>query len=100
MLAIWGGTRADELGSGRVSSARSRASFDALCARTIELPRWPLASLASAAGGIPAETAGPLATWREWASDVHCFAIDSGHYLAEEAPDATAKALIEFFAAT
>ena len=43
--------RADEPGSGRVSSARSRASSDALCARTSqELPRWPLASLASAAG--------------------------------------------------
>jgi hypothetical protein len=25
------------------------------------------------------------------------FAIDCGHYLAEEAPEATAKALIEFF---
>jgi N-methylhydantoinase A len=34
-----------------VSSARSRASSDALCARTIESPRWPLASVASAAGG-------------------------------------------------
>jgi 2-polyprenyl-6-methoxyphenol hydroxylase-like FAD-dependent oxidoreductase len=40
--------RADEPGSGRVSPARSRASSDALCARTIESPRWPLASLASA----------------------------------------------------
>jgi hypothetical protein len=30
---------------------------------------------------------------------VRGFAIDSGHYLAEEAPDATAKALIEFFTA-
>jgi hypothetical protein len=29
---------------------------------------------------------------------VRGFAIDSGHYLAEEAPDATAKALIDFFA--
>ena len=26
------------------------------------------------------------------------FAIDSGHYLAEEAPEATAKALLEFLA--
>jgi branched-chain amino acid transport system ATP-binding protein len=42
-------TRADGPGSGRVSSARSRASSDALCARTLEWPRWPLASLASAA---------------------------------------------------
>ena len=35
--------RADEPGSGRVSPARSRASSDALCARTIEWPRWPFA---------------------------------------------------------
>ncbi len=42
--------RADEPGSGRVSPARSRASSDALCAGTLDLPRWPLASLASAAG--------------------------------------------------
>src|SRR5262249_30352388 len=41
--------RADEPGSGRVSSARLRASSDALCAHTLESPRWPLASLASAA---------------------------------------------------
>ena len=50
------------------------------------------------AGGIPAETEGPLATWREWATNVRGFAIDSGHYLAEEAPEATARALVEFFA--
>src|SRR5262245_10904745 len=43
--------RADEPRSGRVSPARSRASSDALCARTKESPRWLLASLASAAGG-------------------------------------------------
>src|SRR5882724_9347106 len=42
--------RAAEPGSGRGSSARLRASSDALCARSvIEWPRWPLASLASAA---------------------------------------------------
>jgi hypothetical protein len=52
--------RADEPGSGRVSSARSQhkpaktgvsavMSSDALCARTIKLPRWPLAALASTA---------------------------------------------------
>jgi hypothetical protein len=41
--------RADEPRLGRVSSERLRASSDALCARTIELPRWPLASLASLA---------------------------------------------------
>ena len=39
----------------------------------------------------------PLAVWREWAADVQGTAIDCGHFLCEEAPDATAKALIEFF---
>jgi haloacetate dehalogenase len=58
----------------------------------------PMLAIWGAAGGIPAETEGPLATWQEWATDVHGFAIDCGHYLAEEAPEATAKALIEFFA--
>ena len=59
----------------------------------------PLLAIWGAAGGIPAETDGPLTTWREWAADVRGFALDSGHYLAEEAPEATAQALIEFFTA-
>jgi haloacetate dehalogenase len=58
----------------------------------------PMLAIWGAAGGIPAETDAPLATWREWATDVRGFALDSGHYLAEEAPEATAKALLEFFA--
>jgi haloacetate dehalogenase len=57
----------------------------------------PLLALWGAAG-IPSEAeADPLATWREWANDVRGFAIDCGHYLPEENPDATAKALLEFF---
>jgi haloacetate dehalogenase len=57
----------------------------------------PLLALWGAAG-IPSEAeADPLATWREWATDVRGFAIDCGHYLPEENPDATAKALLEFF---
>ena len=31
--------------------------------------------------------------------NVQGLALDSGQYLAEEAPEATAKALLEFFAA-
>jgi haloacetate dehalogenase len=58
-----------------------------------------LLAIWGAAGGIPAETEGPLATWKEWARNVRGFPIDCGHYLAEEAPEATAKALIDFFAA-
>ncbi len=50
--------------------------------------------------GIPSETRSPLDTWGEWATDVRGFAIDCGHYLPEENPQATAKALIEFFQAS
>jgi haloacetate dehalogenase len=46
------------------------------------------------ASGIPS-----LDTWRQWANDVRGFAIDCGHYLPEENPAATAKALLDFFAA-
>ena len=57
----------------------------------------PLLALWGAAG-IPSEAeADPLATWREWATDVRGFAIDCGHYLPEENPDATAKVLLDFF---
>ncbi len=38
-----------------------------------------------------------LGVWRDWANDVRGHAIDSGHYLAEEAPDATFDALHAFF---
>ena len=48
------------------------------------------------AGGLPRDL-DPLAVWREWATNVQGAAIDCGHFLCEEAPDATAKALIEFF---
>ena len=47
--------------------------------------------------GIPSETTGPLAIWREWADDVRGLTIDSGHYPCEENPQETAKALIDFF---
>jgi haloacetate dehalogenase len=40
-----------------------------------------------------------LAIWRNWADDVQGQAIDSGHYLAEEAPDETYEALYAFFSA-
>ncbi len=46
--------------------------------------------------GIP-DTSGPLAIWRDWAQEVSGQPIDCGHFLAEENPDATAAALLEFF---
>jgi haloacetate dehalogenase len=39
-----------------------------------------------------------LAVWREWADDVRGGPIEAGHFLAEEAPDATFAALHDFFA--
>ena len=39
-----------------------------------------------------------LGVWRDWADDVRGHAIDAGHFMPEEAPDATYDALREFFA--
>jgi len=49
--------------------------------------------------GIPSETGGPLPIWQAWARDVRGAPVDSGHFVCEEAPDATAAALLEFFTA-
>jgi haloacetate dehalogenase len=46
--------------------------------------------------GIVAERS-PLDTWRDWATKVSGQPIDSGHFLAEENPTATAAALLAFF---
>jgi haloacetate dehalogenase len=48
--------------------------------------------------GIP-DASGPLPIWRDWATNVSGEAIDSGHFLPEENPDATTAALIAFFRA-
>jgi haloacetate dehalogenase len=48
------------------------------------------------AAGIPSGNT-PLAVWRDWAKEVAGKSVESGHFLAEENPDATAAALIEFF---
>ncbi|MBV8508544.1 MAG: alpha/beta hydrolase [Xanthobacteraceae bacterium] len=48
------------------------------------------------ANGLPRDL-DPLAVWRQWATNVRGTAIDCGHFLCEEAPAATAKALVEFF---
>jgi haloacetate dehalogenase len=38
----------------------------------------------------------PLIIWRDWAADVRGYGIDSGHHIAEEAPDELAAALASF----
>ncbi len=39
-----------------------------------------------------------LQIWHDWADDVRGQAVDSGHYLPEEAPEETYNALYAFFA--
>jgi haloacetate dehalogenase len=48
--------------------------------------------------GLVGQSYDVLATWREKAEDVQGRALPTGHYLPEEAPQATADALIGFFA--
>jgi haloacetate dehalogenase len=48
------------------------------------------------AAGIPGDS-GPLAIWRDWATNVGGQPVDSGHFVAEENPTETAAALLGFF---
>jgi haloacetate dehalogenase len=73
---------------------------DRAAAREIACPT--LAIWGSA--GIPSATAGeekatgehPLAVWRQWCRDVTGGGIDSGHFVAEENPEATLAHLVPF----
>jgi haloacetate dehalogenase len=38
-----------------------------------------------------------IAVWKHWADDVQGKAIESGHYMAEERPEDTLRALLDFF---
>ncbi|MFL6820370.1 MAG: alpha/beta fold hydrolase [Bradyrhizobium sp.] len=49
--------------------------------------------------GIASAAATPLESWRGWATNVSGAPVDSGHFLPEENPDVTAKALSDFFSA-
>lgn len=48
--------------------------------------------------GIPSETDSPLLTWQLWADRVEGAAVQSGHFLCEENPQATLAALLPFLA--
>jgi haloacetate dehalogenase len=58
----------------------------------------PVLALWGAKGNLP-QWYDVLEVWRAWANDVNGHAIDCGHYLPEEAPDATLQALRPFIAA-
>ena len=55
----------------------------------------PLLTLWGSAG-IARGAVSPVEVWRNWASDVRGEAIDCGHFLPEEAPQATIAALLPF----
>lgn len=40
----------------------------------------------------------PVKIWRRWAADVRGHGFDSGHHVAEQAPEALASSLAGFFA--
>jgi haloacetate dehalogenase len=42
--------------------------------------------------------ASPIVVWRRWAEDVREVPLNCGHFIAEEAPDECAAALLSFFA--
>lgn len=72
---------------------RAYDEADRAAGRKIEAPLLALWGGA----GIPAKGRSPLPVWREWANDVRGEAIDCGHFLPEEAPAETLKALLAFF---
>ncbi|WP_294642788.1 alpha/beta hydrolase, partial [uncultured Aureimonas sp.] len=49
------------------------------------------------AKGTPARHGNPVEVWKGYADDVSGQAIDSGHFLVEEAPDETLTAMLAFF---
>lgn len=58
--------------------------------------RCPMLALWGASG-IPSKGTNPLDIWKKWAVNVDGAPIESGHFLPEENPEATAKAMLSFF---
>jgi haloacetate dehalogenase len=59
----------------------------------------PLLVLWSAIGPIDdwyKESGGPVALWRAWSDDAEGYALNAGHFLAEEAPEQISEAVFRF----
>jgi haloacetate dehalogenase len=50
--------------------------------------------------GIPRKVEGTLDPWKAWCGDVRGNSIDSGHFVAEENPQATLQLLMPFLKET
>jgi haloacetate dehalogenase len=59
----------------------------------------PMLALWGDAGVAASASSTQLDAWRAWATNVTGGPVASGHFLPEEAPEQTAKALLEFFSA-
>jgi haloacetate dehalogenase len=69
---------------------------DVAAGRRIACPVFVLWGKAGIPGGSNGGEDGPLATWRNWAGNVDGAAIDAGHFVCEENPQATLAALLPF----
>ncbi|WP_114561382.1 alpha/beta fold hydrolase [Desertihabitans aurantiacus] len=78
-----------------IDAAHERA--DRAAGRRVE---QPLLVLWSTRDDLEELYGDPLAIWRAWADDVTGHGIDSGHHMAEEAPEELARALIAFLGRT
>lgn len=52
------------------------------------------------AKGIPSKSGSTLEIWQGWCESVTGFAVESGHFLAEENPEVTSAAILDFFGRT
>ena len=75
---------------------RAHDEVDSAASRQIACPVLALWSARGALADWYADAGGPLALWRQWAGDVHGYAVEAGHFFPEEVPQATAGALRRF----
>lgn len=47
--------------------------------------------------GLARKGTSPMTVWENWADDIRGFPLECGHFLAEEKPEETARALLAFF---
>ena len=73
---------------------RADEEADRAAGRRLEVPLLVLWSLRDDLEQLFGD---PLAIWRDWAVDVRGRGIDSGHHMAEDAPEPLADALSAFF---
>jgi haloacetate dehalogenase len=76
---------------------REHDAQDLAAGRRIPCPVLALWSGQGALASWYDDEGGPLALWRPWCEKVQGHPVDGGHFFPEENPDATTKALAQFF---